>query len=153
MVRVHDVAYLVRTVRVADAIVRRGPAPVPADGAVSLRDIEASGHHGVTDAERAQAQPFAVDVSAEASLASLGAGDDLAATVDYAELQQLVLADIGGDSLALIESLARRIADTILRRWPQVAVADVRVRKVNPPLPAPGRPEARVRVSRETLLA
>ena len=84
-------------------------------------------------------------------MAGFGAGDDLRTTVDYAELQQLVLADIGGESVALIESLARRIAATVLRRWPQVAAVDVRVRKVNPPLPAPGRPEARVRVSRGTL--
>ncbi len=67
VVRVHDVAPVVRAVRVADAIVRRADASAVAaelPGEIRLAGIAARGRHGVSDEERSSVQPFEVDVTA-----------------------------------------------------------------------------------------
>ncbi len=150
IVRVHDVAHIARTVAVADAIVRRQSAPSPSGAAISLRGIAASGHHGVTEAERATAQPFEVDVTVEGNPSAFGTSDALDSTVNYAELQALATGVVEDESHALIETIARRIAAAVLERWPTVERVEVRIRKVHPPLPAPGIPEAMVRLRRGT---
>jgi dihydroneopterin aldolase len=113
-----------------------------------LTGIEARGHHGVGDDERRNPQPFEVDLTVESAHAAFGAGDDLGATVNYAELQALALSIVGDESHALIETIARRIGSAVLERWPAVDRVEVRVRKTRPPLPAPGIPEAMIRLRR-----
>jgi dihydropteroate synthase len=148
IVRVHDVEHIARTVAVADAIVRRSLAPAPVGSAISLTGLEARGHHGVGDDERRNPQPFEVDLTVESAHAAFGAGDDLGATVNYAELQALAVSVVENESHALIETIARRIAAAVLERWPAVDRVEVRVRKTRPPLPAPGIPEATIRLRR-----
>ena len=75
---------------------------------VRLTGMRFSATHGVYDFERAQAQTFVVDVTCE--LQPRPDSDDLATTVDYAELSRAIAADVTGDPLNLIESLAERIA-------------------------------------------
>lgn len=155
VVRVHDVAPIVRAVRVADAIVRRLDRP-PADatppaapGRVSIRAIQAQGRHGVGDAERSRPQPFEVDVAVAADFSAAAATDRLEDTVDYAALQTLVMTRVRDDSFHLIESLAASIGQAILDRWPVVTEVEVAVRKPEASLPGPsGGAEVRLRLQR-----
>lgn len=142
VVRVHDVAPVVRAVRVADAIVRRPDAtrPVPGlPGEIRLTAISASGRHGVSDEERSTAQPFEVDVTARADVAAAAAADDLAQTVDYAALQALVTARVETQRYRLLESLAADIARAALDRWPLIGEITITVRKLQAPMPGPVR--------------
>ena len=153
VVRVHDVAPVVRAVRVADAIVRRADASaVAADlpGEIRLAGIAASGRHGVSDEERSSVQPFEVDVTARADVAHAAANDDLAATVDYAALQSLVIDRVAGQSFRLLESLAADIGRAALDRWPVISEVEIAVRKPQAPMPGPvGTVEVRVRLPRD----
>jgi len=138
VVRVHDVAPVVRAVRVADAIVRRSEASPHAPdlaGEIQLTGIAASGRHGVSDEERSAAQPFEVDVTARADVARAAADDDLARTVDYAALQALVMGRVETQSYRLLESLGADIARAALDRWPLIGEVDVTVRKLQAPMP------------------
>ncbi len=153
VVRVHDVAPVVRAVRVTDAIVRRPDTPrvtARLPGEIRLAGIAASGRHGVSEEERSSVQPFEVDVTARADVARAAATDDLAATVDYAALQTLVMERVAGQSFRLLESLAADIGRAALDRWPVIAEVDVAVRKLQAPMPGPvGTVEVRIRLPRD----
>ncbi len=60
---------------------------------IAVRGITAHAHHGVHGFERENGQTFAVDAVLDVDTAPAAATDDLALTVDYAELAQR-LADV-----------------------------------------------------------
>ena len=103
---------------------------------IELRDMHFQGRHGVLPEEAAQAQPFDVDVVLELELAAAGVADDLARTVDYGDVFGRARAVIeAGPHVALIETLAERIAADVLAAHPSVAAVTVRVRKPRALLP------------------
>lgn len=80
---------------------------------VALTGIRARGHHGVYASERRNGQIFVVDVSCVVARQT-DAPDDVRSTIDYGALAQQVVADIQGEPVDLIETLADRIAATCL---------------------------------------
>jgi dihydroneopterin aldolase/2-amino-4-hydroxy-6-hydroxymethyldihydropteridine diphosphokinase len=80
-------------------------------------------------------------------LAPAGASDDLADTVNYAEVAGDVVALIEGEPHDLIEALAARIADRVLAR-PLVEAVEVVVHKPEAPVGHPFT-DVKVRVTRE----
>ncbi len=102
---------------------------------IELRAMRFSGVHGVQPAEHEVAQPFEVDVVLETDLVSAGATDALARTVDYGSVFAIARDVVEGPHVALIETLAQRIAAGVLAAHPPVGAVTVRVRKMRPPLP------------------
>lgn len=100
---------------------------------ITLRGLVARGHHGVLPEERRDGQTFVVDVELQVERE---ASDDLATTVDYGELAEAVVADVGRDPLGLIESLADRVLATCLARA-GVAAATVTIHKPEAPIRVP----------------
>ena len=101
--------------------------------AVELRGLWAMGVHGVLPEERTRAQPFEVDLDIEADLSAAGRSDDLADTLDYAAIAELVSRVITDEHFALLERLAERIAGVVLADSRAAAVT-VTVRKLRPPV-------------------
>lgn len=95
---------------------------------IILENIRLEGRHGVHDEERAQAQPFEVDVELVLDLQPAGTEDDLERTVDYGTVYELVRAVIEDHSFQLLETIAETIAQEVLRTSP-VEEVGVRVRK------------------------
>jgi len=117
---------------------------------ITLRGMRFSGRHGVGAAERAEPQPFEVDVIVRLDLTRAAATDDLAVTVDYSALYELTRAIVEERSFHLIEALAGAIADRVLDDHP-VDDVEVRVRKPKAPLPGAFETvEARIRRRRST---
>lgn len=114
---------------------------------IVLKGISAHGFHGVLDFEKRDGQTFVVDVVMHVDLAPAGSSDDLADTVNYAEVAGDIVALIEGESLDLIEALAARIADRVLVR-PLVEAVEVVVHKPQAPVGHPFT-DVQVRVSRE----
>lgn len=81
---------------------------------IVLQGVTARGNHGVLDVEKRDGQTFIVDVTMMLDLSGAGRSDDLAATIDYAEIADAVVARITGPSFDLIERLAEVIADDVL---------------------------------------
>ncbi len=106
---------------------------------IALINIRFQGRHGVLEVERAQPQPFEVDVELSLDLAPAGISDELRRTVDYRAAFAIVRETIEGPSRQLIESLAETIATRLLSDFSAAGVAEVvvRVRKPNVDLPGP----------------
>ena len=101
---------------------------------IVLRGLRGHGFHGVYDAERQTGQPFVVDVELVLDLRPAAASDDVADTVHYGELAEQVLAVVEGEPVALVETLAQRVAEVCLAD-PRVARATVTVHKPEAPVP------------------
>lgn len=87
------------------------------------------GHHGALPAERELGQRFVVDIGLECDLRPAGLSDDLTKTVDYSEIHRQVREIIEGEPVNLIETVAERIAASILERHRPVEAVRVRVTK------------------------
>ncbi|CAN5683855.1 dihydroneopterin aldolase [soil metagenome] len=99
---------------------------------VVLEGMRFHGHHGVFEVEARLGAPFVVDLELEAILPE---SDDLAATVDYARVYELVRRVVTGERYRLIEALAHRLARDLLATEPLVQGVTVRVHKPHAPLP------------------
>ncbi|WP_432457672.1 2-amino-4-hydroxy-6-hydroxymethyldihydropteridine diphosphokinase [Cellulomonas iranensis] len=103
---------------------------------IRLSGISATGYHGVFAHERREGQTFVADVVVHLDTRRAAAGDDLAHTVDYGEVAQLVAAVLSGEPADLIETVAERIAATVLAR-PHVQAVDVALHKPQAPITVP----------------
>ncbi|WP_285777996.1 dihydroneopterin aldolase [Microtetraspora sp. NBRC 13810] len=103
---------------------------------IRLTGLRARGFHGALDAERVLGQEFVVDVTLFLDTAPAAAGDDLAKTVDYGSLAVRLAEVVSGEPVALIETLAQRLADVCLA-GEQVEAAEVTVHKPAAPIPVP----------------
>ncbi|WP_432541767.1 dihydroneopterin aldolase [Kineococcus sp. SYSU DK002] len=103
---------------------------------VVVRGLRGVGRHGVLPPERELGQPFALDVALHLDTREAAAGDDLGATVNYGTLALELLALLEGEPVALVETLAQRVADTCLAASERVRAVDVVVHKPQAPIPA-----------------
>jgi dihydroneopterin aldolase len=101
---------------------------------ILLQGIQFYGYHGVYDEERRLGQRFLVDVELAVDLAGAEAWDDLSEALDYGQVYAAVLEIGTGRPVKLLETLAARIASTLLERFPARQVT-VRATKPAPPLP------------------
>ena len=99
---------------------------------ILLEGMAFIGRHGVLPEERRLGVRLVVDVELDCDLGPASASDRLVDTVDYPEVYELVRNVVEGESHQLLETVAGRIADTMLE-LDRVAAATVRVRK-RPPL-------------------
>lgn len=105
---------------------------------IALINMRFQGKHGVLEDERAQIQPFEVDVELWLDLAPAGVSDDLRRTVDYREVFEIVRQTIEGPSRQLIESLAETISARLLAAFANPGVDEVLVRVRKPSVNLPG---------------
>ena len=93
-----------------------------------LHNIQLEGRHGFYDDEREVPQPFEVDVELVLDLRPAGIIDDLAKSIDYGRVYEVVRAIVETASFRLLEGMAEAISDELLTQFPAVEVG-VRVRK------------------------
>ncbi len=103
---------------------------------ISLTGLRARGYHGVLTSERVAGQVFLVDLDLDVDIDQAAASDDVAHTVNYAEVAGVVEAFITGTPVNLIETLAVRIADGILEQFSRVHGVTVTVNKPQAPIPS-----------------
>jgi len=101
---------------------------------IEIRGLRVLGVHGVLDEERRRPQPFSVDLDLWVDAAPAAASDDLADTVDYAQVAARAAALVAGRSFALLEALAGALAADALAADDRVRAVGVVVRKLRPPL-------------------
>ncbi len=100
---------------------------------VELVGLRARGAHGVLAAERELGQVFVVDLGLHVDTRRAAASDDLADAVSYADVALAVHAVVGGEPVDLVETLAERIAGTVLADH-RVRAVDVAVHKPSAPV-------------------
>lgn len=99
---------------------------------ITLTGISATGFHGVFPEERTDGQTFVADV--ELGLQLETTSDDLADTVNYAEIAEVVEAVLSGEPCNLIETVAGRIAAACLEHDERVETVTVTVHKPQAPV-------------------
>jgi 7,8-dihydroneopterin aldolase/epimerase/oxygenase len=99
---------------------------------VALIGMRFHAYHGVHVEEHRFGAPFVVDVEIDAPEPP---DDDVAEAVDYARVHERVAAVVTGERVALLETLAARIADAVMFGEPRARSLRVRVHKPHAPLP------------------
>jgi dihydroneopterin aldolase/2-amino-4-hydroxy-6-hydroxymethyldihydropteridine diphosphokinase len=119
---------------------------------IVLRGLVARGRHGVLPQERRDGQDFVVDATLELDVRGAGATDDLTRTVHYGELATALADVVRGEPVALLETLAERLARVCVAD-PRVQAAEVTVHKPAAPIPETfGDAAVTVRRTRSELL-
>ena len=98
---------------------------------IILKGMRFYGYHGVLPQERAQGQPFVVDLIMFVDAANRG--DELQHTIDYGLAFQLVRRIVEGEPCQLLETLASRLATNLLAKLPAAGVC-LTVKKPQVPL-------------------
>ncbi|MDP5276974.1 dihydroneopterin aldolase [Chengkuizengella axinellae] len=100
---------------------------------IIMEKMEFYGYHGVFPEERKLGQKFTVDTVLYLPLASAGKSDDLNETINYAEVYEVIKKIMEQQSYELIETLAEKIASTLLKTYTKINEITVKVTKPNPP--------------------
>jgi dihydroneopterin aldolase len=109
------------------------PDPQPT-GRIRLLGLEGYGHHGDLPAERELGAQFSLDLELLTDTRAVAETDRLRrGAVDYVKIEALARRLLEGPPFRLLETLAERLADAILKQ-PGVLQVTVRVTK-RPPLP------------------
>ncbi len=103
---------------------------------LTLTGLRVRAHHGVFDFERENGQDFLIDCVVYFDSAEASTTDDVASTVHYGELAIEIVDAVKRDPVDLIETLAERVADTVLAHS-RVASVRVTVNKPDAPIPVP----------------
>lgn len=114
-------------------------------GTIRILGMRFWGRHGALPGERDRTQPIDLDIEFHCDLTRAAASDDLRDTIDYASVYRTCEQEVTQGSYALLEALAGRIADAVLRDRRIVEVM-VRVRK--PRLLDGATPEVELRLAR-----
>lgn len=104
---------------------------------IHLNEMEFYGYHGALQEETKLGQRFRLTVSLATDLALAGETDDLDNTVNYAEVYTVCKTIVEGEPMKLIEAVAEKTADYILRMFKD-KVTGIRVVLVKPDPPIPG---------------
>jgi dihydroneopterin aldolase len=98
---------------------------------ILLEGMVLFGRHGTIPEEQVLGQRFVVDVELRLDLAPAGRSDDLTRSVDYSAVAYRARELVEGAPVALTETLAERIADSVLGEHALVESVRVKVTKPN----------------------
>ena len=100
---------------------------------ICLHEVRFYAFHGVMPQERSVGGEFLVSVKVGYPLEKAMISDDVADTLNYAELYELVKKEMMHPS-SLLEHVMGRIVEAIEKAFPEVTSVEVKIKKVNPPM-------------------
>lgn len=102
---------------------------------ICLRNVRFYAFHGVMPQERRVGADFLVNLRVGYPLEQAMQSDEVGDTLNYAALYEVVKTEMMQPS-NLLEHVAGRIADAIVKHFPQVTSIDLALTKQNPPMGA-----------------
>ena len=102
---------------------------------IFLDEVRFHAFHGVMPQERAVGADFTVWLKVGYDFVKAAESDELIDTISYADLYEVVRAEMDKPS-QLLEHVALRIVKAVATRWPRVDTIDLRLAKDNPPMGA-----------------
>lgn len=102
---------------------------------IHLRQVRFHAFHGVLSQERQVGADFVLDLKVGYPLEQAMQSDEVADTLNYAALYDLVAHEMQQPS-KLLEHVAGRMAEAIGKTFPQVTSIDLELIKLNPPMGA-----------------
>lgn len=103
------------------------------NGRVALEGLEFHAFHGVYPHERESGNWFEVDIAVETDFSEAAQSDELAGTVNYETLFRMVKDEMEKPS-RLLETVAEKIVNDVLKALPSVKSVDLKISKLNPPI-------------------
>lgn len=100
---------------------------------IAIEGMEFYSYHGHFEEESVIGTKFNLDLYFETNTEKAEQSDNLDDTVNYLEVYLCVKEQMEQSSL-LIEHVARRVLDALLERFQAIESAELKFRKMNPPL-------------------
>ena len=100
---------------------------------IALEGMEFHAYHGCFAEEQVTGNTFYVDIYFDTDTSMAEDSDDLTETVNYAEVYEIIKAQMEIKS-KLLEHVGKRIIDAITKRFPEVETIELKVSKMNPPI-------------------
>lgn len=101
---------------------------------ITLDRMKFHARHGVLEQERRVGNTFEVSLRLDYPFADAMASDRLDATLNYAEVYEVVKREMAEPS-QLLEHVAGRIRTALLREFPLISGGFIRIEKCRPPIP------------------
>lgn len=102
-------------------------------GIIKVENIRIYAHHGCLPEETLIGSDYRVDLKVKADLITSAQSDDLNDTVDYVLLNNIVKTEMA-KPYKLLETVAKRIINSIFTKDERVNKVSVSVSKLNPPI-------------------
>lgn len=102
-------------------------------GIIAVEGIRLHAYHGCLEEEARIGTDYCVDVNVDYDYSKAASTDDLSDTVDYVVIYRIVKSQMAIRS-KLIEHVAKRIYDEIIKVYPAINSLEVKVAKSNPPV-------------------
>jgi dihydroneopterin aldolase len=100
---------------------------------IQIEGMEFFSYHGHFEEESIIGTKFTVDFAFETDTTKAEKSDNLHDTINYLSVYQTIKKEMEKPSL-LIETVARRILESCLLKFPLMDFAEVKIQKLNPPL-------------------
>ena len=102
---------------------------------VFLKDAKFYAYHGVGEQERIVGNYFIVNIRLGVDFTKAAEEDDLEGSISYADVYNKINVEMKQSSL-LLEHVANRIVERLLKDYPQLLSIDLELEKLNPPMGA-----------------
>ena len=99
---------------------------------VALKDVKCFALHGFYPEEQLTGNHFIVDL--ETTFLPIGFDDELAQTVNYEDLNRIILEEMR-NTQKLLETVLNNIIKKVIALYPFVERVEVSIKKLNPPMP------------------
>lgn len=100
---------------------------------IILKNVRVFTNHGCLHEEELIGSEYRVDLEVITDLTKSAKTDDLSDTVDYVSLNRIIKEEMAQRS-KLLEQVAQRIIDRVLKEEQMVQQVEVQVAKINPPI-------------------
>jgi 7,8-dihydroneopterin aldolase/epimerase/oxygenase len=102
-------------------------------GLIHLEDMEFYAYHGCFREEQIAGNRFLVNLTLETNMDKAASTDDITDTLNYQAAYTIVKQEMLVKS-HLLEHIAGRILDALLKKFPDLDKATIKVSKMNPPM-------------------
>lgn len=127
--------YIKRVALSARTVVQAVVDKIMMKTSIFLDEVRFHAFHGVMPQERAVGADFTVWLKVGYDFVKAAESDELIDTISYADLYEVVRAEMDKPS-QLLEHVALRIVKAVAARWPRIDTIDLRLAKDNPPMGA-----------------
>ena len=102
---------------------------------ILLKEIRCYAYHGVAPQENLSGNEYIIDLKLKVNISKAAQTDEVADTVNYAEVHQVIMTEMAVPS-KLLEHAGGRIVEKLFQQFPTIEEIELRLSKRNPPMGA-----------------
>ena len=108
-----------------------------AEDEIRIEMLKVYARHGVFREETENGQDFYINAILYTDTSRAGRSDDLKESIDYGEVCKFLTEWMKNNTCLLLETVAERLAEAVLLRYPLAAALELEIRKPDAPIPLP----------------